>query len=693
MTDLIPLHDHAALQSARFIRLLESIDYPYEISPEDVHAVLSSQYQGSAQHHAAEGLDTTISSAAPASAFLDWLVENVSAETNWPGYKHTRQQLNILQDPVDEGDNDDDDEEENASLQHLDQQQWQLQNTFASLENELSDLKALETLSLDFDRTLDLEIHDTSVKLDATASKLAETANSVFSEYLVPSQSTGQGNDHDQDRDRDRDRDMDVDMDREKPTRSKETGRLLYQCQEELLQIQQLDKTFVENMELLFRQVQDTIQRPTSATLGSSGSTSSSSTRSSYKPTPTMATMAGRGTGTGTGTISSHLQCLLACNPLHDQELVRLCSTYRATKMSHIRAVAQLKSLEQELEYMKDLDAAHNSTSNQNGDDDYDVAMRDQDTTGDHRMYSLASSRNQILQKTRQQEIELISVQRETARLIQEMDQLLSDPTPRPPSLAVTKLGAGSGLGGRNSLPTAMSVGAEDDSGASGGVLFEICERIARNDIELRFLTAAHRDFLKVQGQALQDLDTAVQHLLDYYCLGLTLEQTLNIERQTLQQQRDLLDAAVQEAHALQSQSKHLQQVAESHSRIQRRQSALGTTKRERDPNELLESVKQSLNLRELVRQETQAMQDSILQMTNVKDMLDTQLLQRYSSTKEIHFVPKTLHALKEDLVKRSRQLQHDYTVLDDQVQQHLIHSKSKTATSSLTASTRYNLN
>ena len=55
-----------------------------------------------------------------------------------------------------------------------------IRKTLAALEQELADLKILETHAIDTNKVLDLDIHDTSVKLDATVLKIEETARTVF---------------------------------------------------------------------------------------------------------------------------------------------------------------------------------------------------------------------------------------------------------------------------------------------------------------------------------------------------------------------------------------------------------------------------------------------------------------------------------------------------------------------------------
>ncbi|KAF9992039.1 hypothetical protein BGZ80_004978 [Entomortierella chlamydospora] len=599
--------DHVALQTSKLIQLLESIDYPHEISEDAIRSALSSHYH-----------DDHSSSPTPVAKFLDWLIDNVSAETNWPEYQQNQpESLRIFDDPPNIKVDVDDNREDDATLQYLDREYRQLQDTLASLEMELLDLKALESHAIDTNKSLDMDIHDASVQFDATASKLSETARSVLSEYLPPSGLN---------------MDVDIDMERRKseevgqePKQGPSSKRFLYQCQEELLQIQQLDIAYLKDMEDLYQQILNVIDLPRN-----NAAFNDSTSRSSLTQTPAI----------------SRLDQLLKRNPAQEQELVRLCSTYRATKMSHIRVMAQLKCIEEELRYMKDLEMKHEGNGNQEDE---------QDVTGDYKMYTIASTRNQQIQKTRQQEIELISVQRETARLSEEMDQLLSNPA--------------SHEGGQD-LSTLM----DNSDGTAGGVLVDICERIARSDIELRFLSAAHRDYIREQEHAIKELDSIIERLLEHYCVGVTVEQTLGAEKDIIQRQKDTLWAAIEELRDYNEQSKRLH-----HSMGNSLSSGNQKSQQSGKRNELLDAFKRNTDLTIEAQEERQKLQEHLDQMLNVRDMLDKQLLHRHSSTNQLQFVPKDVQIYKDELVNRAKQLQQDYAVLNDEAQQ-LIEKKSKPA-------------
>lgn len=119
------LEDHVAQQSTKFIHLLESIHYPHDIEPQDVHAALWKQY--SAQH------DHTVASAAArdsaATSFLEWLLVNVSAETNWPGYQSPLSSVALVGDntEADGPTTTENQDDEDDALLALDQEHWQLQ--------------------------------------------------------------------------------------------------------------------------------------------------------------------------------------------------------------------------------------------------------------------------------------------------------------------------------------------------------------------------------------------------------------------------------------------------------------------------------------------------------------------------------------------------------------------------------------
>jgi len=434
---------------------------------------------------------------------------------------------------------------------------------------------------------------------------------------------------------------MDVDTDRNHSLPL--SKRFLYQCQKELLEIQTLDMKYLRTTDQLLQKIQS-----------HTGQTS---------------------IDLSTGLPFPQLDQLLKRDPEQDQELVRLCSTYRATKMSHIRAMARLKCLEEELQYMKDLDNSHQELEERS----HMAEATAQDVTTDYDvMYNSSNSRSQQMQQTRQQEIELISVQRETARLAEEMEQLLSDPSSSIEQSMGRRSGRGSHGGLNTSRGSALSSTGEGsisnehmtEPGTNDGALVDICERIARNDIELRFLSAAHRDYIREKEQAIKDLDVIVNQVLEYYSLGITVEQTLALEKGTVQLQKGLLEAAIQECREIKGQSRRLHQLGENvepMSRIPGNAEGMLSTP---GNAEMIEQLKKQDALTAQLHQEGEQMQENIQQLAVAKDQLMYELLHRYSNTEKIHFTPKVVHELKGDLVNRAQDLQQNYADLSDQAKE-----------------------
>ncbi|KAG0204779.1 hypothetical protein BGX28_003396 [Mortierella sp. GBA30] len=623
--------DCAAQQTHRLIHLLESIDYPYHIPTTDVQAAVLDQYNtlqnsidAAASH--ADLPPNTSDLAAPVAKFLDWLLENVSAETNWPGYQRPSKGIvltgNDNGDLISENDQEDD---MDVVLHALDQERSQLH--LVSLEQELVELRTLETHALDINKKLDMDIHDTSVTLDATLLKLEETARTVFSEYVTPanSRNTNQEKPHRSvSSGRDGSPFMEVDRndaeDLALPS-SSPSKRFLYQCQDDLLRMQQLDLSFLDIVDQHYKRILKLIDLPSRSRASSATETSPYSISSSS---------------------SSHLEQILTRDPDQEQELVRLCSTYRATKMSHIRAMAQLKRLEDELEYMRRLHAQLEEEAKQGGED--------RDRTED---FTIGSSKTLQIQKLRQQEIELVSVQRESARLMEEMEQLLSDPVPN------------------FAQDSSRTTGVEaDNESVHLGVLVDICERIARSDIELRFLTTAHRDFVRQQEQAMKGLERTIERLLEYYCLGVVVERTLSLEKSVVENQNHVLLAAVEECQEQLDQSRRLRRIADGSQQRQDQSGADNDRQRKQDLGATSRLLDQYAQKNEKHCQELVAMQEHITQMMHVQERLDQELLHQHSSTGQAQLVPKEANVLKDEAVDRARELQQQYTLLSDQVQE-----------------------
>lgn len=115
----VALQEHITEQTNRLVHLLESIDYPHEISPEAIYAQLVDQFATATPGD----LASAEFASTPASQFVDWLLDNVTAESNWPGYDNPAGSSVSL----DHADRELDEEEGEQALASLDQQHWQLQ--------------------------------------------------------------------------------------------------------------------------------------------------------------------------------------------------------------------------------------------------------------------------------------------------------------------------------------------------------------------------------------------------------------------------------------------------------------------------------------------------------------------------------------------------------------------------------------
>ncbi|KAG0257832.1 hypothetical protein BG011_003728 [Mortierella polycephala] len=637
------VQDHVSRQTSRLIHLLESIDYPYQISVQDVHAALLNQYQNQDNNtHASFDTSTRAPLTTPVASFVDWLIDSVSAETNWPGYQQqeTTQVAPLTDDGLDELSavmEDDGGQHDEATLQALEHEQQQLETTLMNLEKELADLTTLETHTSDANKALDMDIHDTSVQMDAILSKLEETAHDVFSDYLCQDQ----GKDHGMDTE------MDVDTKCPKKDVTPPCKSFLYQCQDELHQVRKIDAEFMKDIEHHYKQIMGSVDLSPNISQTSGGCTASPSSSVLY------------------------FDQLMKRNLAQEQELIRLCSTYRSTKMSHIRAMARFRCLEEELKYMQELDAEHQEQDRQEMEV---AASTEKDKTIDFGGLTIAGSKNLQIQKSRQQEIELISLQRESARLTQEMEQLLSDPDLDPNSSTCTRRESGvQSMGQECQGGFEVEVDVDD---SRRGVLADIYERVARTDIELRFLKVAHQDYMRQHEYARKGLESVMDQLLEYYSLGVLVEQVLGQEKTVVQRQKDVLWAAVQECQEMKEQSQRMHGLSNKDG--QRQTGGGGAEKKnvqERANKELRDIMNRSDRLKQKLEQEHQWMQGHMQEAMNVKECLDHRLLHQHSSTNQVQLVPRKVHIAKEDLVEQTRQLQQEYAELCDGVQQ-VLHSK-----------------
>ncbi|GJJ75373.1 hypothetical protein EMPS_07731 [Entomortierella parvispora] len=646
--------DHVARQSRKLIHLLQSMNCPQDMySADELERALLDQYQleGENAHYLGEQR-----LASPSSQFLDWLLQNVNTTTNWPDHRKndrlwdSREGEDMALENKDAGDDEESIFEE--EMRSLDQEHLQLQQTLAAMEKEMADLKALESYTRDQERALDLDLHDISIQFDAMLRTLEEGAQKSTAEFL-PSTISGSGSvaglnifHHSQ-------RGTQSSSSRSFPANQDTAKGYLYLQLETLQELQQMDKAFADQMDSYYDQIMSNIEcRDTSSTTGHTAAFSSLP-------------------------LASRFEQLLKRNPAEDKELVRLCSIYRATKMSHIRATAQLKCLEQELDFMQAL-----YTQKEVGDA-REQAAADQDMTTEY-VVSVANSKMKLQRSKQQHELEMISVQREISRLEGEMEQVLSDPDPpavRTPTKRDPRIDLMGDVHGRD-----QDEGGEPrDEDERRGVLVDVCERIARTDLELRFVSAAHRDYIETQKRALLDLDQSLDRLLEYYCSGVLMEQILEKERDAMKTQKDLLWAAIQECQDHQRQSNKLrtelsraqngtQESLQSSSTFSPSRSTLDkdrmTLSQQRESDEFLGLVKRNEDIQERISDERWTMVHThIGEVSSVVEDLNQRLLHQYSSTEEVQFVPREVYDAKRSLESRSIQLKQEYLALSKQIE------------------------
>ncbi|KAG0095976.1 hypothetical protein BGZ93_005158 [Podila epicladia] len=608
------IQSHVTVKAKQLAHLAESVGYPHSLSAEHIPAIrtsLQNEYRITSQQHAPMSdfsasifrssvahrpalspRDNDAVESSPAAKFLEWLLDNLTAESNLPGYEaHPTSLRDVLEVDFDRGLDD------GQFMQTLDREHAQLQNTLASLEQELADLQSLESETIDNARILDADVHDTSVEHDSTIEKLGELAHRVYSKYDQSLHSNGTAGSPD----------------------------FLYLCQRELEHIQLLDRRLMDLTRSIHEFIITSVERDPSTL-------STSQHQKQYKQNQQAPQHA----------LFEHL---LKQNPAQDKELVRLCSVYRATKMSHIRAMAQLQSLEEQVRYMAEIDAQ--LTLQQQKEEE--KAAREGDTTGDH-MYTIATAKNKVIQQTRQQEIELISVQREKSRLIDELEQLLSEPD-----------------GQRIVVTESQDIDNEIDP-TRRGVLVDICERIARTDIELQYLTVTHQDHIEKQETALKDLQRTVDQMVEYYGHSQIVEQALAQEQDQIRQHKDVLWALIQELES--RSSGH-----EDPSQKKRLDQTLPTSTVSRAPimsvdfQALFTTLQRNLELGSGIRKEQQSLVDNVDQLMRSKSLLLHNVVHQHSTTNQVCFEPTEIHQAKERLVQQVLDTQQEYTALASRVQ------------------------
>ncbi|KAF9977866.1 hypothetical protein BGZ73_004621 [Actinomortierella ambigua] len=452
--------------------------------------------------------------------FLDWILNNTSAATNWPGYERRDMQETLqLADYGNDRDYDDDQgsvadldqEYENLQIQHD-----QLQHTLDSLNEELEQLQLQESKSADAARTISMQTNDLSVRMDTTLATLEETAFRAFHDSATWQDSATAG-----------------------PVANSPmiSAQHLYQCHEQIAKIQMLDEQFLAEMERMindrldsdpFRDVRVAFEQ-----YGESG-LQSADKMGAANPAAEITTDGP----------TSIFHLLLASDQAMDQEMVELCKLYRYTKMNHLRTVATLKGLEKQVQVLQEVNnqlteaVAHQKQEQQNPSSHHSSASTGSSLTDSltgKTAQTTAGAKVAALQQMRQSEVALISAQREASRLMEELDQTLS--APLPPS---------SHVGGGSTSSLRGSTGYENDNvlgelGDIGSNMTELYDRIARGDIELRFLEARYQDYVRSQKAHLAELDKAIDSLLDLYGCNQAVALMLSHEQTSIQHGKDML--------------------------------------------------------------------------------------------------------------------------------------------------------
>ncbi|KAG0339422.1 hypothetical protein BG004_006827 [Podila humilis] len=623
------LQAHVTHRAKQLANLAESIGYPHSLSSEHIPAIRSTlqhEYNISAPvprppgigaafsastfrsslaqpptTHGIHGTGQELIEASSAAKFVEWLLDNVAPETNWTGYPG---QSNSIDSDLSRM-NFDRQADNNSMLHVLDREHEQLQNTLASLEQELADLQSVESESLNTAKVLNMETHDTSIAYDSTLDKLDEVAHRVYSKY-DPNGTAQRG--------------VHVHYGEQKDP------EFLYIHQQELEHLNEIDKQLLN--------VTKSVQKHIVANACTDLATSSISS-------------------TQQQTLPKHQQQqqfelfdqLLKQDPTQDKELIRLCAVYRATKMSHIRAMAQLQSLEEQIRYMSEID---DRLTLQQREEDERLA-RDGELTGDY-TYTIATAKNKVIQQSRQQEIELISVQREKSRLADELEQLLSEPTT-----------SGHATGSN------LAIEVDEIDPTRQGVLVDICERIARTDIELLYISTAHEDLVESQEGAVKDLCRVVEQLLEYYGYSQIVEQALTQEQVQIQHHKDVLWALIQELDSHNSSSTTSKPLSLHQSR---EAPSLNSTTPSRDDKfrALFSTLRKHQELKTDIQKEQDVLVENVDQLLKAKMLLLHNVVYQHSATNQLQFEPAHIRQAKDTLVHAVEKSQQEYSNLESQV-------------------------
>ncbi|KAG0264994.1 hypothetical protein DFQ27_000869 [Actinomortierella ambigua] len=527
-------HDHAEdphsnkLRAQQLIDLLASTGFPNatSIDPIVLEEHLLTATQGEATQH-----------------FLDWVLNNTSPATNWPAYERPDLLETLLLADNESGFSNDD-QRSNADLDReyeaLLTQHDQLQHTLDTLSEELQQLQLQESETADAARILSTQTSDLSVRMDTTLATLEETA---FKAFQDPTAS------HDG-------------LSTATATPPTASALYLHQCHEQIARIQTLDEQFLVEMERMinhrlesdpFRSVREAFQRHEGDPVDSSTSSNDLSLHQPGHQAAAGALNPAMETTVDTSTSIFHL--LLASDQTMDQEMVELCKLYRSTKMNHLRTVAMLKGLEKQVQVLQEIDdqfteaVAHQEHEKQqqqhpsnhhhsSSSTDTGPALGGGSLAGKP-VQTIAGAKAAALQQMRQNEIALISAQREASRLLEELDQTLSTPLAPSTNAATTSASSLEGSRGRD------GEAVRGDAGDIGSSMAELYDRIARGDIELRFLEARYHDYIRSQRVHLSELEKAIDALLDLYGCNQTIATMMAEEQTSIQQGKDTLGSLI----------------------------------------------------------------------------------------------------------------------------------------------------
>ncbi|KAG0233995.1 hypothetical protein BGW42_006976 [Actinomortierella wolfii] len=635
-------HDEAFQQNKtraqQLIALLTATGFP---NAANLDAIAIEEHLHAALQHSPEDK--------AAQQFLDWILDNTSAATNWPAYERPDLQETLL---IEENNSDQDD------LDDLDRE----------YETELHQLQLQDSEAADTVRSLSTETGDLSVRMDTMLASIEETAHKT-----IKDSATSHG-------------------DLNSPTIS--STEYLFQCHEQLTKIRALDEQFLGEMERMindrlendpFRVVQQAFQ---------SHEAEHNEGNTTFPQDPDESSIA----------ISSIFHSLLASDPAMDQEMVELCKLYRSTKMNHLRTVATLKGLEKEVEVLQKINTEWiEAVTRQTQDDQYQTSssLRSSSNAEDKAtspelsassytlsgkgVQTIAGAKAAALQQMRQNEIALISTQREASRLLEELEQTLSVSA----STTTTTAAAPPSMGGSRLSSSAGSTGLGESNGGDELVdittsMAEIYDKIARGEIELRFLEARYQDYIRSQKAHIVELEKAIDALMDLYGCNQAIALVLRQEQSLIQQTKDTLGSLVMYLGRIPATSTTSTTTSSQFLSGKGENPATTTPDLHRAKNLLADYTEIHQRRAELTQQTKELAREihsNVTGLSRVQQVLEHRLLYRHAATNSEHpqsFTSKQLRHAQEVLSTKSEELQDQVElatrVVNDQIKSHDAH-------------------